>query len=168
MELILRLHIQQYWNNIYLTRKYISNILQEQRFNREIINKIEVALTELMENACKNSYVNWIIIELEKDLMNSSFFINVKNMTKNENLKEFKKILNLIDEKDPLLSYKEMMVRNCKSNGIKLSQLGLARIIYECSAKIEYYINKSKDFNFISSDPYKDYVQLDVRVKIPI
>ena len=168
MELILRLHLQQFWNNIYLTRKYISNILQEQKFNKEIINKIEVALTELMENACKNSYVNWIIVELERDLMNSCFFINVKNMTKNENLNEFKKILSLIDEKDPLSSYKDMMIRNCKNNDKKLSQLGLARIIYECSAKIDYFINKNNDFNFISSDIYTDYVQLDVRVKIPI
>jgi hypothetical protein len=156
------------WETISMIRIYSEQIILEQTNNQTIAKLISSAAAELMENAYKYSVTKGGMIAIEYDTDTKNYILTETNIIDQEHLHNLKNILLLINKDDPVISYKKMMLRSFENNTI--SQLGLAKIKYECNAAISYktYNIKNQSYSglesFISPVNMKDRKIVKIKV----
>ncbi len=127
------------------------------------------ATSELVENIVKYSAVGGAQITILKDPGKGKVTLTIKNFASLNHLETFESIFQEINTGDPKDVYKKMMLRSF--NSAKKSQLGLARIRYECQGDLSYHI--SDDLDSIpdqQKDTIDDYTLkvLSITVEIPV
>ncbi|MBN2536333.1 MAG: hypothetical protein JXB88_25850 [Spirochaetales bacterium] len=135
--LFIKLRFYPEWEDIFLIRNFIIAFLSQKIADKKEAYRIAIIASELMENACKYSATGEAVIELEQKTDNKIEF-SIKNITKKENIEEFKKILNMINKGPAKETYKNMMLRAINADNNKVKQLGLARVRYEGHSEITY------------------------------
>lgn len=159
------------WDDIVIIRKFIISILSQKLTTDDEAYRIALVASELLENACRYSTIGKASIELEQVNDKDQIECRIKNITKKENIEEFKKIFDLINSGSAAEAYKNMMLRIISRKDNKLSQLGLARIRYEGHSELTYEIES--DLNqlvegTVSSDNVNQNVILSIRSKMSI
>ncbi|MBN2531751.1 MAG: hypothetical protein JXB88_02605 [Spirochaetales bacterium] len=136
----LKLKFSHDWDDIVIIRNFIITILSRKITNYDEAYRVALVASELMENACRYSTIGGASIELEQGINETHIEFRIKNITKEENIKEFEKIFHIINTGSAGEAYKEMMLRVINRNDETISQLGLARIRYEGQSEISYEI----------------------------
>jgi len=131
--------------------------------------KVATASSELVENVVKYSATGGAMIDIKKDPGTGKISLTIKNIASNDDINTFETIFKNVIGGDPKEMYKKMMLRSF--NDPENSQLGLARIRYECQGEISYEI--SQDIKLISNvldcEQIKDdFKLLSVTVEIPV
>jgi hypothetical protein len=132
-------------------------------------DKAAIAVHELMENACKYSTVGGSEISLNKGYERNEMVFSVSNITESKKAEFFKKMLDELQSKPPKQAYKEKLLANLDNP--KISQLGLARIYYECDAKISYETVPVKDIlekEIPEGIDKNDLVKLIISITMPL
>lgn len=169
------LQFSVYWDSANQIRDFITSVLSNGIVDTETATNVAMAACELMENVYKNTALGGARITMEKDKLNSRIVLAVKNVAKKDNIKVFSDIFSLVHKEDAEKSYLSMMRRAYNREGV--SQLGLARIRYECNAVIDYQTSESGvDFiDLLGELEYQDYKDrknelemLKVIIKIPV
>jgi hypothetical protein len=163
------------WEDAASLRSFLTYLIGKNIHHKQILEKIGIGISELINNTCKHSAINGIIFEIKENTDQSSLTINIKNITTKEKIHEFKKILTMIKKGNPKEIYKKMMYRsvemmNNSKEMTNISQLGLARIRYECSTRISYKILKGikKYFNEIEYIAEKENELLILSIDLEI
>ncbi|MBN2545853.1 MAG: hypothetical protein JXB50_08655 [Spirochaetes bacterium] len=123
------------WETISVIRSLIEHVFYKHTNNFDATKLFAAAASELMENAYKYSYTKNGIIEIDYKPEIKKFIIKEINIAETSKIKTLKSILNTIHKNDPEEAYKNMMLRAFQNH--KISQLGLAKIRYECNADIK-------------------------------
>jgi len=123
------------WTYISTVRAFVENFMAITLENKKKATSIAMAVNELIENAVKfsdldGSELNIYVISVQKIIK-----VIVTNHASQENINDLQLCLKELFESPPLEAYiKRMKDRAVSLNG--KSALGLARIRYECKAKI--------------------------------
>jgi hypothetical protein len=134
----IKVNFGPFWDNIAVTRRYIDKVVHNE--TRAVNTKLlSAGASELMENACKyscygNGYISVYINQNQKNLK-----IQVQNIATSEAIELLKKRLNTVSQGDAEETYMQMMLE-AYTKEFKKSQLGLAKIRYECKADIQLEI----------------------------
>lgn len=115
-------------------------MLTQQITNYEEAYRVALVASELIENVCRYSTGGMASIDLEQGKNKSDIELRIRNLTKKENIEEFKKVFSIINSGSALDAYKAMMLRVVNSDDNSLSQLGLARIRYEGRSELDYEV----------------------------
>lgn len=153
------------WEDIVIIRNFITTILSQKITSYEEAYRVALVASELMENACRYSTMGGASIELEQEIDQTHIEFRIKNITKEENIKEFKKIFNLINKGSAGEAYKKMMMRIINSKDDTISQLGLARIRYEGRSEITYEIESDIEPLLKGSENIDNHKQLILCIK---
>ncbi len=159
---------QQEWENVSSVRHFISEMLSREFGGIVESKKISTATSELMENVVKYSTVSIANLSIKCDKDNSVIYLIATNAVSKGLLAKFESIFDEVHQGEPKEVYKEMMLRSlCET---EVSQLGLARIRYECNGDISYevseYLDGSSEFRELPNT--SDDRLLTITVKIPI
>lgn len=138
---LFKMKIKPTWEDISEIRSFITYMLAKNGINETGLEKVAIAVSELLSNACKYSILPNVILEIKLNDFPSIIFINIKNITSKKNKDEFLKIYRMIKKDNPKEVYKKMMRRSLELDNI--SQLGLSRIQYECSTHLSFKIIKN-------------------------
>jgi len=157
------------WENVSNIRNFVTEILSTGIVDIDDAKKVATASSELVENVVKYSAVGGAMIDIKKDPVAGKISLTIKNIATHKNIQTFEAIYKSIIDGDPKEVYKKMMLRSF--NDPDHSQLGLARIRYECQGDIFYEIGNNTDI--ISNSPdtdnnSDDYKLLSVTVEIPV
>jgi hypothetical protein len=128
------------WDDIVIIRNFIISMLSQKITSYDEAYRIALVASELMENACRYSTIGGAIIELEQGNNQASIEFRIKNITREKNVEEFKKILGFINSGSAGDAYKKMMMRVINNSDNTISQLGLARIRYEGKSELSYEV----------------------------
>lgn len=145
------MNIKPTWDDISEIRSFITYLLAKKEVNEPGLEKVTIAVSELMSNVCKYSILPDVILEIKQNDFSSIISINIKNITSKKNKDEFLKIYKIIKKGNPKEMFKKMIHRSLTFNN--KGQLGLSRIRYECSSHLSFKILKNikKYFNDINS-----------------
>lgn len=124
------------WETISVIRSLIEHIFYKHTNSYDRTKLFAAAASELMENAYKYSYTKSGIIEIDYNPLIKKFILKEINIADSYQIKNLEKVLKLIHKEDPEEAYKNMMIRAFEKHNI--SELGLAKIRYECNAFIKY------------------------------
>jgi len=157
------------WENVSNIRNFVTEILSTGIVDLDDAKKVATASSELVENVVKYSVVGGAVIDIKKDPTAGKISLTIKNVADIKDIKNFESIYTTVIDGDPKEIYKKMMLRSF--NDPKHSQLGLARIRYECQGHISYEISNGIDI--ISNLPERDKASndhklLSVTVEIPV
>ncbi len=157
------------WENVSNIRNFVTEMLSTGIVDTIDAKKVATASSELVENVVKYSSVGGAMIDIQKNLSEGKIALTIKNISSVENIKTFESIYQKVIQGDPKEVYKQMMIRSF--NDPDNSQLGLARIRYECQGNILYEI--SDDISCISNISQenrsnKNLKLLSVTVEIPV
>ncbi len=157
------------WENVSNIRNFVTEILSTGIVDLDDAKKVATASSELVENVVKYSAAGGAVIDVKKDPEKGKISLTIKNIASLTNIETFESIYKTIIDGDPKEVYKKMMLRSF--NDPEHSQLGLARIRYECRGDIFYEI--SDDIGIISNLPDTGNVSngnklLSVTVEIPV
>jgi hypothetical protein len=154
------------WEDISIIRNFIISILSQKITSYEEAYRVALVASELMENACRYSTSGGACLELEQGISNTTQLeFRIRNITKEENIKEFKKIFELINNGSAGEAYKKMMMRIINNDGSTVSQLGLARIRYEGRSEISYEIESDIKPLLLGRENMYNHKQLILCVK---
>ena len=145
LELYFQISFPRLWSEIAKIREFVKEKLTN-KIDDDLIDSICMAASELAENVCKYSCWGSGIFEIilhEKELI-----FSVKNLANINHYKICERIVNLVNEGDPLKMYQGFMIRSIQNEDD--SQLGLARIRYETRGKLS--LIQSDDLSEISDD----------------
>lgn len=157
------------WESVSIIRNFTTDMLSTGILDTNDAKKVSTACSELIENVVKYSAAGGAAIDMKKDLGNGVIFITIKNIADAHNLASFESVFQTVVNGEPKEVYKNMMLRSFSDPDT--SQLGLARIRYECQGEISYNIsNDSNDITYLqhSDKIKKDFQVLSVSVKIPV
>jgi len=168
MTFIFNLTYHQKWKNVSYIRHFVTDILNEEFHDLTGSKRVSIATSELIENLVKHSSSSLVNISIKKDETESIILIKATNTVSQELLERFESIFKEIYKGDPKTVYKEMMLRSLGETNV--SQLGLARIRYECDGEISYEVSGCSKNNPIceSISETAEYQLLTVIVKVPI
>lgn len=157
------------WENVSNIRNFVTEILSTGIVDLDDAKKVATASSELVENVVKYSAVGGAVIDIKKDPVVGKISLTIKNIASLKNIQTFESIYKTVIDGDPKEIYKQMMLRSF--NDPKHSQLGLARIRYECQGDIFYEVGNNTDI--ISNCPdivdnSDDNKLLSVTVEIPV
>lgn len=157
------------WESVSIIRNFMTDLLSTGILDPNDAKKVSTAVSELIENVVKYSAAGGTIIDVNKDLGNGKIRLTIKNIATSEHLDTFEVIFSEVIQGEPREMYKRMMLKSF-SNPEK-SQLGLARIRYECEGTITYEIEE--DTNAFSILPKTQNIPdglklLSVSVEIPV
>lgn len=133
------------WDYIPLTRVYVENFLQVNMTGKQNIHKIEMAASELLENAVKYSNKDGIRMIVMKNDSTNQIELSVFNFISEENAEKVKSRIEEMNQADPFEYYVARMRKSVKEKKKGSAGLGLARIAYEGGAQIS--VNHIKDEN---------------------
>jgi len=164
----LDLTYRQRWENVSYIRHFVADMLSEEFCGLSDSKRVSTATSELVENLVKHSSNKIANISIATNTDGSEILLNATNTVSKELLEEFKVIFKEIYKSDPKTVYKEMMLRSLGEK--EISQLGLARIRYECEGEISYSIEscKSKTTLCQSLPKPSKHQLLSITVKVPI
>ena len=157
------------WENVSNIRNFITDMLSAGIMDTSDAKKVATASSELVENVVKYSAVGGAIIDLKKDPGTGKISLTIKNVADQKRIATFKSIYSQIIEGDPKEIYKKMMLKSF--NDPDNSQLGLARIRYECQGDITYTEENDTNSIIAMSDAEPDNRNLrllSVTVEIPV
>lgn len=124
------------WDYIPITRAYIENFLTANAMDKESISKIEMSVSELLENAVKYATDDGIRVILKKDQENA-ILLSVSNYLKKD------KAVSLIEaiiemQKHNSLEYYVKRLRESRSHKETKNSAGcgLARVYHEGNASL--------------------------------
>lgn len=124
------------WDYIPLTRKYLENFLMFNVQNKQIVAKIIIVASELLENAIKYSYADGVRTHIRKNKKNRKVELKVSNSTKKIDAERLINYINEINRyPDPFKFYLDRMKQSIIRNDGKTG-LGLSRIKYEGNAML--------------------------------
>ncbi len=132
------------WEYIPLTRNFIESFLLINVIDKQNINKIAVAASELLENAVKFSNKDGVRMTIKKNVIESKVELRVFNYsdkTKALALKEYIEKTNAIEDK--LHFYIDKMKESVTRNDGKAC-LGIPRICYEAQAEMHCEYNENE------------------------
>ena len=157
------------WENVSNIRNFVTEILSTGIVDLNDAKKVATASSELVENVVKYSAAGGAVIDIKKDPVAGKISLTIKNIASIKNIQTFESIYKTVIEGDPKEVYKKMMLRSF--NDPENSQLGLARIRYECQGDIFYEV--SNDIDILSNIPdtdthSNDKKLLSVTVEIPV
>ncbi len=157
------------WENVSNIRNFVTEMLSTGIVDVIDAKKVATASSELVENVVKYSVIGGAMIDIQKNLSEGKIALTIKNISSEKNIKTFESIYARVIKGDPKEVYKQMMLRSF--NDPENSQLGLARIRYECQGNILYEI--SDDISSISNISQEDQIKnnlklLSVTVEIPV
>ncbi|MBN2443376.1 MAG: hypothetical protein JXJ04_18590 [Spirochaetales bacterium] len=134
----IKVNFGPYWDNIAVTRRYIDNVVHNETgaVNTKLLS---AGASELMENACKYSCYGSGYISVSIDQNQKKLKIQVQNIATSEAIKLLKKRIDTVSQGDAEETYMEMLLE-AYTKEFKQSQLGLAKIRYECKADIQLEI----------------------------
>lgn len=125
------------WDYIPVTRSYIENFLSVHMSERTDISAIEMAASELLENAVKYSKKDGIRVIVDKDERNKTIVLKVFNYSAEASAQKLIDKINKMNQSDPLEYYIEKLRESKKHKEVKKSAgVGLARIYSEGEGKI--------------------------------
>ncbi|MCG8571053.1 MAG: hypothetical protein MJB14_13010 [Spirochaetes bacterium] len=121
------------WDYIPLTRIYVENFLLLNMTSKENIHKIEIAASELLENAVKFSDQDGIrlILDKQQNLIDLSVF----NHCGDKAAQNVKDLINEMNQNDPFEYYVKKMKESIRDKSHSAG-LGLARIYSEGKARL--------------------------------
>ena len=169
MSLHLNLTFGPKWENVTNIRIFVTEILSSGIIDVEDAKKVATATSELVENLVKYSTISGADIRITRDKSIGKISLSISNITNQENLTAFETIYHEICQGEPKEAYKKMMLKSFQSD--EKSQLGLARIRYECQGKITYNISNNIDIIEQHSEieiPHNGDKLLNVTVEIPV
>ncbi|MFA5902975.1 MAG: hypothetical protein WC836_03505 [Desulfobacula sp.] len=157
------------WENVSNIRNFVTEILSTGIVDLDDAKKVATASSELVENVVKYSAVGGAVIDIKKDPAVGKISLTIRNIASLKNIQTFESIYKTVIDGDPKEIYKQMMLRSF--NDPQHSQLGLARIRYECQGDIFYEVGNNTDI--ISNSPdivdnSDDNKLLSVTVEIPV
>ncbi len=157
------------WENVSNIRNFVAEILSTGIVDLDDAKKVATASSELVENVVKYSVAGGAVIDIKKDPDAGKVSLTIKNIAALKNIQTFESIYKTVIDGDPKEVYKKMMLRSFSDPDH--SQLGLARIRYECQGEIFYEI--SDDIGIISNLPdtgnnFNGSKLLSVTVEIPV
>lgn len=124
------------WDYIPLTRVYIENFLQINCATKDNIRKIEIAASELLENAVKYSTLDGIRMKIHKTKAEGISLSVFSHSTKSES-KMVIDLINDMNQQDSLEYYVKKMKESVKKKEDgSYAGLGFARIYHETKAQI--------------------------------
>ena len=123
------------WDYIPITRNYIENFLLINIDEKESINRIAMAASELLENAVKYSTKDGVRIIINKEDERKEIELFVLNYADKTLALEHIKRIETMNAAEPLQYYIEKMKESVIRKDGKAG-LGLARINHEANAKI--------------------------------
>ena len=126
------------WENVSNIRNFVTEILSTGIVDLDDAKKVATASSELVENVVKYSAAGGAMIDIKKDPVAGKISLTIKNIASIKNIQTFESIYNSVIDGDPKEVYKKMMLRSF--NDPEHSQLGLARIRYECQGDIFYKV----------------------------
>lgn len=151
---IISIAVKKEWDYINITRDYIGNFLFINKFDEWTITKVEVSISELLENAVQHSSKNSINLALMKkeDADGTYIVIQVKNYANTDHASD---LLGRIDEMtgSPSLEYYIKCLRESKTRkkDSKTPGCGLARIYHEGQALLQADYDKAKEIIQVES-----------------
>jgi len=128
------------WECISTIRNFINDILSIGVTSKGKAEDITTANSELMENLIKYSAVGVALISIHKDSDMGKITLNISNIATQENIDMFKTIYEEVIDGPSKEAYKKRMIKSITNPG--KSQLGLARIRFECGGNITYQISE--------------------------
>lgn len=131
------------WENVSNIRTFLTEMLSSGIVDINDAKKVATASSELVENVVKYSISGGAMIDIKKKPEKGKIFLTIKNIADSEHLDIFSTIYEQVTKGDPKEMYKQMMLRSFNDPG--RSQLGLARIRYECQGEITYDISDDKE-----------------------
>jgi len=120
------------WDNIAVTRRYIDEMVHNET-KASNAKLLSAAASELMENACKYSCYGGGYIAISIYQSSANLKIMVMNVTTDAHIRVLEEKIKRVLDGDPEQLYKKAMLESLESGK---SQLGLAKIRYECNASI--------------------------------
>lgn len=157
------------WENISIIRVFINDMLSIGIIAKQDATNVSTAVSELMENIVKYTSAGGALISLKKNTNLGMISLCMSNVCTKEDAEKFENIYTDIIQGSPKDAYKKRMINSMKNE--KLSQLGLARIRYECKGEITYDIsdNLADVKSSLAIDEHDEgYKLLTVEVKIPV
>jgi len=133
----------QKWENVSYIRHFVADMLSEEFYGLSDSKRVSTATSELVENLVKHSSSKLANISISREGDASEILLKATNTVSKELLNQFETIFKDIYKGDPKTVYKEMMLRSLGEKDV--SQLGLARIRYECEGEISYQVSNCKD-----------------------
>lgn len=131
------------WENVSNIRNFVTEMLSTGIVDINDAKKVATATSELVENIVKYSALGGALITILKDPCSGKVTLTIKNIASLDHLETFESIFKEITTGDPKEVYKKMMLRSFSNT--EKSQLGLARIRYECQGIISYSISDDLD-----------------------
>ena len=130
----LKLSFGPQWESIPIIRNFTTDLLSAGILDINDAKKVATACSELIENVVKYSAAGGTMIDVTKDLKKGRILLTIMNLATTENVTTFEQIYREISQGDPKEVYKKMMLQSFSDP--EQSQLGLARIRYECQGAI--------------------------------
>lgn len=130
------LTFDQKWAYIPPVRIFIQHCLEVALDDGQKAEDAAMAINELLENALKYSDQSEFTVQLTLD--QNMLIARVQNHATAENTATLQEILSMLASLDPDTGYLEMMERSLELDD-DCSQLGLARIAFEFSAKLDLH-----------------------------
>lgn len=130
-----------YWDYVSLTKNYIETLMKLEPFKKDDIYKITMSLAELLENAVKYAKKSFVRLLIKKKYETNEIEINVFNYIDESDIKPLYLYIQDMNKSDPRQYYLEKL-RETLNIIDKKSCLGLARINYECQARISLSYSK--------------------------
>jgi len=174
MKFDFELTYQQKWENVSSIRHFVSEMLSGKLFGLEVEKKVSTATSELIENIVKYSTGSVAKLAIKCQHSDPTIVLVASNVVSSHLLVKFESIFSEVNKGEAKEAYKEMMLRSLCDT--QLSQLGLARIRYECHGIISYDVSESydvSDFADVSFKPEQisndsNNKLLSISVKVPI
>lgn len=130
------------WDYIPLTRNYINNFLNQNLTDKLLNNRIQVTVSELMENAIKFANADGIRMVIAIYGEEKKLKLSVFNYTTPKQANILKAIIDDMKHYTPLEYYINCMKTKKKDN--KGGKLGLARINHESQAELSMFHNQTE------------------------
>lgn len=125
------------WDYIPITRTYVENFLAIHSLDKKNISQIEMAASELLENAVKYSSKDGIRMMIHKNEKNKEIILRIYNFSEEEGAQAVIKKITAMNSANPLDHYIKCIRESKKHKEQKNSAgVGLARIYHEGEAKI--------------------------------
>ncbi len=139
MTFYLNLRFGPRWESVSNIRNFVTDMLSTGIVDLNDAKKVATATSELVENIVKYSAAGGANITVLKDPACGRITLSIQNIAGPDHLADFESIFREISTGDPRETYKKMMLRSLSDT--EKSQLGLARIRYECQGIISYTIS---------------------------
>ena len=122
------------WEYVSPVRAYLEQTLIREYQDKHRASLLSFAFSELLENACKYSYPVGSGVVFKFNIDSSKIVAEVSNVATSHHLMELEYILKRLATGDPKKNYLDMMTESSSTR--EKSQLGLAKIAFECEAKL--------------------------------